>query len=297
MRGAFSTVRRPVRPSDLRVDIERLLIMGDGPKRHLLVAGPAQGAEKSIVEVTAGSDIETTVAADTGEAMRLLLEHNFDCVAVDALARNVGVLDLLQQAHAVSTLRDLPFVIHADRVWMADNGQSIDSLSGEMVIRVVSSIENVLDECCLFLHRRVASLPMNKRQMLRRAAEHDILAGKTVLVVDDDVRNIFALSTLLERQEMRVVSAQAGRHALRLIAETDDLSLVLLDLMMPELDGFETMRRMRSTWKFEGPIIALTAKAMAGDREKCIEAGASDYIAKPVDSENLLSLLRVWLNR
>jgi CheY-like chemotaxis protein len=138
---------------------------------------------------------------------------------------------------------------------------------------------------------------MNKRQMLRRAAEYDILAGKTVLVVDDDVRNIFALSTLLERQEMQVVSAQTGRDALQLIAETNDLSLVLLDLMMPELDGFETMRRMRSTWKFERPIIALTAKAMAGDREKCIEAGASDYIAKPVDSENLLSLLRVWLNR
>jgi signal transduction histidine kinase/DNA-binding response OmpR family regulator/HAMP domain-containing protein len=296
-RGAFSTLRKPVRPSDLRHDIERILMLGDAPKRHLLVAGTAQSAECSIVEGTAGGDIATTVATDTGDAMRLLLEHDFDCVAIDALARDVAAIDLLQQAHAVPALRNLPFVVHADRAWAANNGPAIDSLADEMVIRITPTIEGVLDECCLFLHRRVATLAMNKRQMLRRAAEHDVLVGKTVLVVDDDVRNIFALSTLLERQQMQVVSAQTGRDALRLIGETNDLSLVLLDLMMPELDGLETMHQMRSTWKFERPIIALTAKAMTGDREKCIEAGASDYIAKPVDSENLLSLLRVWLDR
>jgi CheY-like chemotaxis protein len=124
-----------------------------------------------------------------------------------------------------------------------------------------------------------------------------VLSGKSILIVDDDVRNIFALSSLLERHNMPVVSAQTGRDALQLIDETGSLSLVLLDIMMPELDGFETMRRMRTNLKFNRPIIALTAKAMTGDREKCIEAGASDYIAKPVDSEQLLSLLCVWLDR
>jgi CheY-like chemotaxis protein len=127
--------------------------------------------------------------------------------------------------------------------------------------------------------------------------KRDVLSGKSILIVDDDVRNIFALSSLLERHNMRVVSAQTGRDALQLIDETGNLSLVLLDIMMPELDGFETMRRMRTNLRFDRPIIALTAKAMTGDREKCIEAGASDYIAKPVDSEQLLSLLSVWLDR
>ena len=144
---------------------------------------------------------------------------------------------------------------------------------------------------------RAASLPTDRQRMLPRTSDRAVLAGKSILIVDDDVRNIFALSSLLERHDMQVVSAQTGRDALQLVGETKNLSLALIDIMMPELDGFETMRRMRTDLEFERPIIALTAKAMTGDREKCIEAGASDYIAKPVDSEHLLTLLCVWLNR
>jgi CheY-like chemotaxis protein len=166
-----------------------------------------------------------------------------------------------------------------------------------MILRVAHSLDKVLDECSLFLHRRVAALAADGQRMLLESAKVDVLSGKAILVVDDDVRNIFALSSILEEHGMHVISAQTGRDALRLIEQTDDLSLVLLDIMMPELDGFETMRRIRADLEFDRPIIALTAKAMTGDREKCIEAGASDYIAKPVDSENLLSLLRVWLHR
>jgi len=296
-RGAFATITKPVRPSDLRNGLQRMLDFADAPKRHLLVAGGRAVAEGGIVEVAAGSDIETTVAAGPSDAMRLLQQREFDCVTVDALQSDVAAVEFLQEAAAVPAPRNLPFVIRADDGWAATNRRQVDRLARSLVLRLALTIDGVLDDCCLFLHRRVSMLPTHKQYMLRRAADYDVLAGKTILIVDDDVRNIFALSTLLERHNMQVVSSQTGRDALRLIGETEDLSLVLLDLMMPELDGIETMRQMRTNWKFERPIIALTAKAMTGDREKCIEAGASDYIAKPVDSDNLLSLLRVWLNR
>jgi CheY-like chemotaxis protein len=168
-----------------------------------------------------------------------------------------------------------------------------------VVVKGVESPERLLDETSLFLHRVVSNLPTEKQRMLERLhRSDDDLVGKAVLVVDDDVRNIFALSSVLERYRIKVVTASTGLDAIRLIEQTPDLSLVLLDIMMPEMDGYETMRRIRGNPRFQLlPIITLTAKAMKGDREKCLEAGASDYIAKPVDSEQLLSLLRVWLRR
>jgi CheY-like chemotaxis protein len=163
----------------------------------------------------------------------------------------------------------------------------------------VQSPERLLDETALFLHRVIADLPPAKQEMLELLHQTDeALAGKKVLVVDDDVRNTFALSSLLERHAMQVSSASTGQEAIELIQQSPDLSLVLMDIMMPEMDGYETMRRIREKPEYRVlPIIALTAKAMKGDREKCLEAGASDYIAKPVNTEQLLSLLRIWLHR
>jgi CheY-like chemotaxis protein len=202
-----------------------------------------------------------------------------------------------------------------------------------LVLRRAESLEALLDECSLFMHWPLAELPEEQREMIRKVRERrDTLTGRKVLVVDDDVRNIFALSTILEGRSMRVVSANNGRDAIRLIDETPDLDLVLLDIMMPELDGYETLRRIRANERRANgsgangsgaigsaaigsgasaapangsrgssghtiPVIALTAKAMSGDREKCLEAGASDYVAKPVDSQQILELLRVWLHR
>jgi CheY-like chemotaxis protein len=167
------------------------------------------------------------------------------------------------------------------------------------VLKDVQSPERLLDETSLFLHRVVADLPEQKRQVLERLhSSTDVLRRRKVLVVDDDVRNIFALTTVLENQEMEVVSATNGRQAIEMIQTTPDLSVVLMDIMMPEMDGYETMREIRRDPKFRTlPILALTAKAMKGDREKCLQAGASDYIAKPVNTDQLLSLLRVWLYR
>ena len=168
------------------------------------------------------------------------------------------------------------------------------------MLKDVQSPERLLDETALFLHRVVADLPEGKRKMIERLhGSTEALRGRKVLVVDDDARNIFALTTVLENQEMEVVSARRtdGRQS-RSSRATPDLSVVLMDIMMPEMDGYETMREIRKDPRFRTlPILALTAKAMKGDREKCLEAGASDYIAKPVNTDQLLSLLRVWLYR
>ncbi|HWK12320.1 MAG TPA: response regulator [Vicinamibacterales bacterium] len=163
----------------------------------------------------------------------------------------------------------------------------------------MQSPERLFDETALFLHRVVDELPESKRQMLDRLhGSNDVLRGRKVLVVDDDARNIFALTTVLENQDMDVLSATNGRQAIEIIQNTPDLSVVLMDIMMPEMDGYETMREIRKAPQFRLlPILALTAKAMKGDREKCLQAGASDYIAKPVNTDQLLSLLRVWLYR
>jgi CheY-like chemotaxis protein len=158
-------------------------------------------------------------------------------------------------------------------------------------------MERLLDETALFLHRVEANLPERKQRVLRRIAKNDPqLAERKVLVVDDDLRNIFALTSLLESHKMNVIYAENGKRALQKLEENSDIDVVLMDIMMPEMDGYEALRliRERAEWKAL-PVIALTAKAMKGDREKCLEAGASDYITKPVDADQLLSLLRVWL--
>ena len=168
-----------------------------------------------------------------------------------------------------------------------------------MLFRSVQSPERLLDETALFLHRVVTGLPPHKQAMLERLHHSaEVLRGRKVLVVDDDARNIFALTSVLENHEVDVISATNGRQAIDIIHQTPGLAMVLMDIMMPEMDGYETMREIRDDPQFRTlPILALTAKAMKGDREKCLDAGASDYIAKPVNTDQLLSLMRVWLFR
>ena len=172
-------------------------------------------------------------------------------------------------------------------------------MSKSIVLKDVQSPERLLDETALFLHRVVTDLPPAKQQMLERLhGGKEVLRGRKVLVVDDDARNIFALSSVLERRGMHVLTATTGKEAIDIVEKTPDLAIVLMDIMMPEMDGYETMGVIRQNPAYRRlPIISLTAKAMKGDREKCLEAGASDYLAKPVNTEQLLSALRMWLHR
>jgi CheY-like chemotaxis protein len=207
--------------------------------------------------------------------------------------------ELLERMQADATLRDCPVVVFTGKELSNEEEARLKGVAKSIVLKDVQSPERLFDETALFLHRIVSELPDQKRQMLERLhGSNDVLKNRKVLVVDDDARNIFALTTVLENQEMEVVSATNGRHAIDLIHSTPDMSVVLMDIMMPEMDGYETMREIRKQARFRTlPILALTAKAMKGDREKCLQAGASDYIAKPVNTDQLLSLLRVWLYR
>ena len=198
-----------------------------------------------------------------------------------------------------SDLVDIPIVVFTGKELTADEDARLKKAAKSVIIKGVESPERLLDETSLFLHRVIADLPPVKRRMIESLHVSDkALADKRVLVVDDDVRNIFALSSVLERHGMRVVTAGNGQEAVQRIEQDEGIALVLMDIMMPGMDGYETMRAIRQRPSSRSlPMIALTAKAMKGDREKCLEAGASDYIAKPVHTDQLLSLLRIWLHR
>jgi CheY-like chemotaxis protein len=190
-------------------------------------------------------------------------------------------------------------VVFTGKELSAEEDARLRMLARSVVVKGVESPDRLLDETALFLHRVVADLPEHKRQMLERlhGSDEDLI-GKQVLVVDDDVRNIFALSSVLERRGMNVLTANTGREAIATLEATPEVAIVLMDIMMPEMDGYETMREIRQVPAYGRlPIIALTAKAMMGDRDKCLQAGASDYLAKPVNTEQLVSALRMWLHR
>jgi CheY-like chemotaxis protein len=240
------------------------------------------------------------VTASTGcEALGALLDRSFDCVVLDLRLPDMSGFDLLEKMHAEPTMAEIPVVVFTGKELTHDEQTRLKALAKSIVLKDVQSPERLLDETALFLHRVVTDLPVEKQRMLDRLhGSREILRGRKVLVVDDDARNIFALTSLLENYEMDVITATNGRNAVDLIKKTADLSMVLMDIMMPDMDGYETMREIRNSAQFRTlPILALTAKAMKGDREKCLDAGASDYIAKPVNTDQLLSLMRVWLFR
>jgi CheY-like chemotaxis protein len=228
-----------------------------------------------------------------------LTAGQYDCMVLDLRLPDMSGFEVLERLRDSQTLADLPVVVFTGKDLSTEEDLRLHSLARSVVVKGVESPERLLDDTSLFLHRVVSDLPPEKQKMLEWLHKSDdALVGKQVLVVDDDVRNIFALSSVLERRGMVVLAAGTGREAIELIEATPDLAIVLMDIMMPEMDGYETMQVIRQNPRFRRlPIIALTAKAMKGDREKCLEAGASEYLAKPVNTEQLLSALRMWLHR
>jgi CheY-like chemotaxis protein len=253
----------------------------------------------SIAELLGAEDVHITTVGSGAEALEALQSGNFDCVVLDLHLPDTSGFTLLSEIQQLPQLRDLPVVVFTGRDLTTEEDAVLRQKAKSIVLKGVKSPERLLDETALFLHRVIGDLSESKQRMIETLHRSDEpLLGRKVLVVDDDVRNIFALNSVLERHQMNVVSATNGGDAIRLLESAGDLSLVLMDVMMPEMDGYETMRRIRSKPQFRLlPIIALTAKAMKGDREKCLEAGASDYVAKPVNTEQLLSLVRMWLHR
>jgi CheY-like chemotaxis protein len=207
--------------------------------------------------------------------------------------------EVLEKIRGDAAIADVPVIVFTGRELSAEEDAQLHTMARSIVVKGVESPERLLDETALFLHRVITDLPADKQRMLERLTSSDEdLIDRTVLLVDDDARNIFALSSVLERRGMKVLTATTGSEAIEHVTTNPDISIVLMDIMMPQMDGYQTMTAIREKPEFRRlPIIALTAKAMKGDREKCLEAGASDYLAKPVNTEQLLSALRMWLHR
>jgi CheY-like chemotaxis protein/signal transduction histidine kinase/HAMP domain-containing protein len=298
-RGAFSFLTKSANAGELEDAFSRIRDYAARVKKRLLVVEDNATERMSIRELLGHDDVEI-VAAETGaECLDLLRSEVFDCVVLDLRLPDMSGFDLLQQISADPTLADLPVVVFTGRDLSADEDAQLHSIARSIVVKGVESPERLLDETALFLHRVLENLPSEKQRMLARLHDsNEQLSGRTALLVDDDARNVFALSSVLERRGMNVLTATNGNEAIQLIDSTPDLSIVLMDIMMPGMDGYQAIGAIRKNPAWQRlPIIALTAKAMKGDREKCLEAGASDYLAKPVNTEQLLSTLRGWLHR
>ena len=229
----------------------------------------------------------------------MLREQPADCVVLDLKLPDMSGFELLEKIREDDALTQIPVVVFTGRELSSEEDAQLHSMARSVIVKGVESPERLLDETALFLHRVVANLPPEKQRMLERLRNSDeSLHGREALLVDDDARNIFALSSVLERRGMKVLTATTGREAISILKSDKNIAIVLMDIMMPEMDGYETIQAIRADSSSRRlPIIALTAKAMKGDREKCLEAGASDYLAKPVNTEQLLSALRSWLHR
>jgi CheY-like chemotaxis protein len=298
-RGAFAFVQKPTTPDELDNAFSRIKEYASPHLKRLLVVEDNPGEQLSIRELLGHQDIQVTIAATGKEALAAIAEQPFDCMVLDLRLPDMSGFDVLERLRDTPSLIDLPVVVFTGKDLSPEEDARLHTLARSVVVKGVESPERLLDETALFLHRVVSDLPVEKQQMLDRLhRSDDALVGKKVLVVDDDVRNIFALSSVLERRGMTVLTAGTGREAIDTLSSTPDVAIVLMDIMMPEMDGYETMQVIRQNPAFRRlPIIALTAKAMKGDREKCLEAGASEYLAKPVNTEQLLSGLRMWLHR
>ncbi len=298
-RGAFAFLTKPTSSDELESALSRIKNYAAPRRKRLLVVEDNAAEQVSITELLGHDDIDIVTAGTGGEALDTLRQQSFDCVVLDLRLPDMSGFEVLECMRDDGVFHDLPVVVFTGKELSPEEDAQLHMLARSVVVKGVESPERLLDETALFLHRVVPNLPPEKQRMLDRLHQSDDdLVGKKVLVVDDDVRNIFALSSVLERRGMTVLTAGTGREAIATLEVTSNVAIVLMDIMMPEMDGYQTMQVIRQNPSFRRlPIIALTAKAMKGDREKCLEAGASDYLAKPVNTEQLLSALRMWLHR
>jgi hypothetical protein len=278
--------------SNIRAFVERRV-------KNLLVVEDDDVARASIVELIGNDDVHVTAVATGQEALDAVERQTFDCMVLDLGLSDMSGFDLLEELRTRGSLLQVPVIVYTGKELSRQEEAELRRVAQTIIVKDVKSPDRLLDETALFLHRVQQNLPEAKRQMLEQLRHADpALAGRTVLIVDDDLRNTFALASALEQYQMHVIPAENGKVAIEMLENRPGIDVVLMDVMMPEMDGYAATRAIRAQPQFSRlPVIALTAKAMKGDRDLCIEAGASDYIAKPVDTDQLVSLLRVWLYR
>jgi len=295
--GALCFLNKPVTREDLDGLFARAVRVIETPAKELLVIEDDEMQRNSIRELIGNDTALVTTVGSGAEALEAIRDKRFDCVVLDLLLPDISGFDLIEKIR--DAYNALPIIVYTGKDLSREEEAKLNRIAQTIIVKDVRSPERLYDQTALWLHRDLGKLPADKRELLRRLHDPDaLLAGKTVLIVDDDIRNIFAMTSLLERYQMKVLSAETGPAALEILKTTRDVEMVLMDIMLPEMDGYEAMRQIRAMYGFELlPIIAVTAKAMKGDREKCIDAGASEYLSKPIDTERLLTLLRTWLHR
>jgi CheY-like chemotaxis protein len=297
--GAVSYLQKPVSQDAINDVLQQTIDFIERPVKNLLVVEDNDTQRQTICELIGNNDVHTSAVASAAEALAALARERFDCIVMDLMLPDQPGVELIREINRRLGLHAPPVIVYTGKELSPREETELRSLSESIIVKDARSPERLLDETALFLHRVQARLPEAKRRMLEQVRKQDaVLTGRRVLVVDDDVRNIFALTARLEAYGMIVRFAESGKTAIEMLEADPQCDVVLMDVMMPEMDGNEAIRRLRADSRFgKLPIISVTAKAMKGDRERCIEAGASDYITKPVDAEKLISLLRVWLYR
>jgi signal transduction histidine kinase/CheY-like chemotaxis protein/methyl-accepting chemotaxis protein len=294
--GAIGYLLKPVNMVELKAAFKNIEQFLAKTVKNLLVISDNEQHQQHILALVNGTEIQTTLVKTITAARQQLENASHECVIFDAEIEQGTGLEQLESIKTDEPLTHLPLIIYANRDLNPTEEAILQRMATHLTVKAVRSPERLLDEATLFLHQVEAKLPEDKRNMIRMV--HDkatILKHKKVLIVDDDMRNIFALASILENHEMEITIGKNGKEALTLL-EQQGADIILMDIMMPEMDGYEAMQTIRQQPRFRKlPIIALTAKAMKGDKAKCIGAGANDYLSKPVDTEKLISLMRVWL--
>ncbi|MCG8634124.1 MAG: response regulator [Desulfobacterales bacterium] len=295
--GAIGFITKPVTIPLLDSAFEKIEYLTSGNIKKLLVIEDDETQRKAMIELIGNGDVTTTESASGKEALELIKNNEFDCIILDIGLPDMSGVEFLTHLKEEEETTEIPIIVYTGKELTPEEEGIINEYTERIIIKGARSAEKLIDETTLFLHRVEADLPEEKRKMIRVLHDREsVFQGKKILVVDDDMRNVYALTNVLEEKGLDVLAAQNGRKGVSLIENDPDINLVLMDIMMPEMNGYEAIKIIREKKKFKSlPIIALTAKAMKGDKKKCIEAGASDYLAKPVNTDKLLSMMRVWL--
>ncbi|URD71144.1 response regulator [Leptospira borgpetersenii] len=297
--GAVEYIKKPVNKKQLDEAFNRIEHFISRKMKNLLIIEDDENSRRTTRKLIGNDDVKCFEASSGKEALSVYSENHFDCIVLDIGLPDMSGFDLIREMEKIKEKQIPPIIIYTGGELTKEESKELQEYSESIIIKGIKSEERLLDETALVLHRMINNLPESKQNIINRLYDKDsVFFQKRIMLVDDDMRNVFALSKILSEKGMEVLKAENGNNALELLSKSENVDMILMDVMMPEMDGYEAMRRIRSNLKYKDTvIIALTAKAMNDDRQKCIDAGANDYISKPVDVERLFSLMRVWLSR
>ncbi|MCY7362942.1 MAG: DUF705 domain-containing protein, partial [Ignavibacteria bacterium] len=297
--GAVEYLMKPVAKEDLEEAFNRIENFVYRKIKNLLIIEDNENSRKAMRILIGNGDVKCFEAATGSEALVLYQQNQIDCVILDIGLPDMSGFELIHKLENIQSHSIPPIIVYTGKELTKEENNELQKYAESIIIKGVKSEERLLDETALFLHRTISNMPKSKQLIINNLYDKEaVFHAKKILLVDDDMRNLYALSKILKERGMEIIKAENGKNALEMLELHPEVDLILMDIMMPEMDGYEAMKRIRSNVKFKNlPVIALTAKAMKDDKQKCIDAGANDYITKPIEAERLLSLMRVWLSK